>query len=49
MSFTGLKINAAQTLTSTFLATISALLTLTGFPTVAVTIPLADQQAVVEV
>ena len=47
--FTGLKINAAQTLTSTFLATISALLTLTGFPTVAVTIPLADQQAIVEV
>ncbi|MBK9404806.1 MAG: hypothetical protein IPN57_09770 [Ignavibacteria bacterium] len=47
--FTGLKINAAQSLTSTFLATISALFTLTGFPTATFTIPLADNRRIVEV
>ena len=46
---TGIKITAAQTITSTSLASISALLTLTGFPTAAITIPVADQQYIAEV
>jgi len=46
---TGVKMTVAQTITSTSLASISALLTLTGFPTAAITIALADQQAIVEV
>lgn len=47
--FTGLKINAAQTLTSAFFGTVSALLTISNLPITNVTVALADQQAIVEV
>ena len=47
--FTGLKITAAQTLTSSIFGTVSALLTISNLPVTNVTIAVADQEAIVEV